>query len=88
MRWEYLSIWTTTPARAGAVAKAVIAAPANSSPASRRTDSRFMIAPLPLDFVAGMMRFRRADCKDRAGARARAVAVKLNPQAFVTAAIK
>jgi hypothetical protein len=40
MRWEYLSIWTVTSARTGAIANADIAAPANIGPASR-----FMIAP-------------------------------------------
>ena len=31
MRWEYLSIWTVTSARAGGVANADIAAPAISA---------------------------------------------------------
>jgi hypothetical protein len=35
MRWEYLSIWTVTSARAGAIANPDIAAPANIGPANR-----------------------------------------------------
>jgi hypothetical protein len=48
MRWEYLSIWTTTPARAGADVD--IAAPATISPESHRLDGRFMITPLHFNF--------------------------------------
>jgi hypothetical protein len=43
MRWEYLSIWTVTSARAGAIVNVDIAAPATISPASRPPDSRFTI---------------------------------------------
>ena len=46
MRCDDLSIRTTTPACAGASANpAMTAATANASRASRRSDSRFMIAP-------------------------------------------
>jgi hypothetical protein len=51
MRWDDLSIWTTTPARAGVSANpATTAAAAKTSLASRLPDRRFMIAPCRPDF--------------------------------------
>jgi hypothetical protein len=57
-------------------------AAATVSRASRRSDSRFMIAPCYHFFMAGMMSLPKADCKVRGDARAQPVAVNLNPAGF------
>jgi hypothetical protein len=84
MRWEDLSIWTRTSARAGVGARPVIVktdiiAPANSSPASHPPDNRFMTALRRLPLTEEMMSFSTTPCKGGDDARAPAVAVNLNP---------
>jgi hypothetical protein len=67
MRWDDLSIRTTTSARAGVSADpariAKTATAANASRTSLRHDSRFMIAPCHHFFIAGMMLFPNTGCK-------------------------
>jgi hypothetical protein len=84
MRWEDLSIWTRTSARAGvgarpAIVKTDIVTPANSSLASHPPGNRFMIALRRLPLTGDMMSFSTTPCKGGDDARVPAVAVNLNP---------
>jgi hypothetical protein len=79
MRWEDLSIWTRTSARAGVSARPDIVTPANSSLASHPPDSRFMIALRRPVLTGDMMSFSTTPCKGGDDARVPAVAVNLNP---------
>jgi len=84
MRWEDLSIWTRTPARAGvrlAIVKPVIVMPANISLASHPRDNRFMIVRRLPVLTEGMMSFSTTPCKGGDDAQVPAIAVNLNPAA-------
>jgi hypothetical protein len=86
MRWDDLSIWTTTPARAGVSANPdvtnpdMIVAAARTSFANRPPD-RFMMTPCRPFLLAEMMSVPDAGCKGRSDLPARPAAINLNPQA-------